>query len=63
MGMLILVLGLNLVISFLNARNVGRVWAETKAIGGWIRVVAWASSSPTSLFRRATCRQRCSACC
>ena len=59
MGMLILVLGLNLVISFLNARNVGRVWAETKAIGGWIRVVAWA----TSLFRRATCRQRCSACC
>ena len=29
MGMLILVLGLNLVISFLNARNVGRVWAET----------------------------------
>ena len=61
MGMLILVLGLNLVISFLNARNVGRVWAETKAIGGWIRVVAWAS--PTSLFRRATCRQRCSACC
>ncbi len=55
MGMLILVLGLNLVISFLNARNVGRVWAETKAIGGWIRVVAWA--------RRATCRQRCSACC
>ena len=43
MGMLILVLGLNLVISFLNARNVGRVWAETKAIGGWIRVVAWAA--------------------
>ena len=44
MGMLILVLGLNLVISFLNARNVGRVWAETKAIGGWIRVVAWAGA-------------------
>lgn len=44
MGMLILVLGLNLVISFLNARNVGRVWAETKAIGGWIRIVAWAGA-------------------
>ena len=50
MGMLILVLGLNLVISFLNARNVGRVWAETKAIGGWIRVVAWAAIGFTYVY-------------
>ena len=49
MGMLILVLGLNLVISFLNARNVGRVWAETKAIGGWIRVVAWAGAIQSAI--------------
>lgn len=41
MLMLVLVLGLNLVISFLNARNVGRVWAESKAVGGWIRLLAW----------------------
>lgn len=37
MGMLLLVLIFNLVVSFLNARNVGRVWAESKALGGWIR--------------------------
>ena len=41
MLMLVLVLGLNLVISFLNARNVGHVWAESKAVGGWIRLLAW----------------------
>ena len=41
MAMLIGVMILNLVISFLNARNVGRIWAETKAVGGWIRLLAW----------------------
>ena len=41
MLMLVLVLGLNLVISFLNARNVGRVWAESKAVGGWIRSLSF----------------------
>ena len=41
MLMLFLVLGLNLVISFLNARNVGRIWAESKAVGGWGRLLAW----------------------
>ena len=41
MLMLFLVLGLNLVISFLNARNVGRIWAESKAVGGWVRLLAW----------------------
>ena len=48
MLMLVLVLGLNLVISFLNARNVGRVWAESKAVGGWIRLPASPSSTPSS---------------
>lgn len=41
MAMLIGVMILNLVISFLNARNVGRIWAESKAVGGWIRLLAW----------------------
>lgn len=43
MSMLLLigVMILNLVISFLNARNVGRVWAESKAVGGWVRVLTW----------------------
>lgn len=44
MGMLLLVLIFNLVVSFLNARNVGRVWAESKALGGWIRLVVWAGA-------------------
>ena len=44
MGMLLLVLVLNLVISFFNARNVGKIWAESKAIGGWVRVLAWAGA-------------------
>lgn len=41
MLLLIGVMILNLVISFLNARNVGRVWAESKAVGGWVRILAW----------------------
>lgn len=43
MSMLLLigVMILNLVISFLNARNVGRVWAESKAVGGWVRILTW----------------------
>ena len=49
MLLLMLVLGVNLVISFLNARNVGRVWAETKAVGGWIRVLAWCGAIQSAI--------------
>lgn len=35
------VLLLNLVISFFNARSAGQVWAESKAVGGWIRLLVW----------------------
>ena len=35
---------LNLFISFFNARSVGRVWVETKALGGAVRIVAWAGA-------------------
>ena len=41
MLLLIGVMILNLVISFLNTRNVGKVWAESRAAGGWIRLLAW----------------------
>lgn len=41
MAMLIGIMILNLVISFFNARNVGQIWAESKAVGGWIRLLAW----------------------
>ena len=33
---------INLVISFFNARSCGKVWAESKAIGGWFRACVWA---------------------
>ena len=39
--MIFLILLLNLGISFFNARSVGKVWAESKAVGGWIRLLAW----------------------
>ena len=35
---------LNLFISFFNARSVGRIWAESKALGGFIRLVVWAGA-------------------
>lgn len=41
MLLLIGIMILNLVVSFFNARNVGRVWAESKAVGGWIRILTW----------------------
>lgn len=44
MLMLVGIMILNVVISFFNARNVGKIWAESKAIGGWVRVLAWAGA-------------------
>ena len=44
MLLLIGVMILNVVISFINARNVGRIWAESRAVGGWIRLLAWAGA-------------------
>ena len=41
MLLLIGVLLLNLVISFFNAKSAGQVWAESKALGGWIRLLVW----------------------
>lgn len=42
--MVFVIMLINLVISFFNARNVGRVWEESKAVGGWIRVVVWSGA-------------------
>lgn len=38
---LVLICFLNLLISFSNARTVGLVWCESKAIGGWVRLLVW----------------------
>ena len=42
--MIVLVLLVNGVISFMNARAAGNVWAESKGIGGWIRILAWCAA-------------------
>lgn len=41
MGMILLLLAINLGVSWLNCVSVGRVWNESKALGGWIRLLAW----------------------
>lgn len=42
--MVVLILVLNFGISWFNAWSVGRSWAETKAVGGWSRVVIWCAA-------------------
>ena len=42
--MTLFIMLLNLTISYFNARSCGRVWAESKAIGGWFRLVVWAGA-------------------
>lgn len=41
MFMLILLLALNFVVSWLNCWSVGGMWAESKALGGFPRLLAW----------------------
>lgn len=41
MFMILVIVLLNLFISYWNAKQAGKVWAEVKAIGGWIRLVTW----------------------
>jgi len=47
--MIILLLILNAVISFFNARNTGKIWAESKAIGGWVRLLAWCGAIQSAI--------------
>lgn len=39
-GWLLLILVLNFIVSIFNAKSVGRMWSESKAIGGFMRVLA-----------------------
>ena len=40
----LLLLVINLGISFWNARVTGKNWLESKAAGGWIRIVTWSGA-------------------
>ena len=44
MFMLVLLVLLNLGISFWNARQAGMAWSESKGVGGWIRVIVWCAA-------------------
>lgn len=41
MGMLLLMLLLNFVVSWANCWSIGRAWNEAKAAGGWARLLTW----------------------
>lgn len=47
--MIFVILLVNLAVSFFNARNTGRVWAESKAVGGWIRLLAWCGAIQSAI--------------
>ncbi len=44
MIMLFLLVLLNIGISFWNARQAGKAWAESKGAGGWIRIIVWCAA-------------------
>jgi hypothetical protein len=44
MQMIVLILVINYAISWWNAYATGKSWAESKAIGGWIRIIAWSGA-------------------
>ncbi len=44
----LVMLAVNFGISWFNARSVGAIWRESKAIGGWPRVTAWAGAIMSS---------------
>lgn len=47
--MIFLVLLLNLGISWWNCYALGGIWAESKALGGFIRVVAWCAATQAAI--------------
>jgi hypothetical protein len=48
-AMIILILVLNVAISFLNAYVCGRSWQESKAVGGILRLVVWCTAIQSAL--------------
>lgn len=38
---LIFIVVINLLISWFNAKSTGKIWLESKAVGGWVRLMAW----------------------
>lgn len=49
MVLLILMLALNLVVSWFNCYSVGGIWAESKTLGGFPRVLAWCGAIQSAI--------------
>jgi len=47
--MLLGLLALNFAISWWNCYAVGGMWVESKAIGGWTRLVAWSAAAQSAI--------------
>jgi hypothetical protein len=47
--MIFLLLTLNFAISWFNCYSVGGIWSESKALGGWIRIVAWCAAIQSAI--------------
>ncbi len=47
--MVLIFLAVNFVISIFNAWSVGRTWVETKAIGGWARLMSWMGATMSAV--------------
>ncbi len=46
---IVLILILNFGVSWWNARTCGRAWEESKAVGGWIRVLVWCGAVQSAI--------------
>lgn len=44
MFLFLLIILANLGISYWNAKQAGRVWAESKAVGGWVHTMTWCAA-------------------
>ena len=49
MFLIVIICLINLFISFMNARSCGLIWCESKAIGGFIRVLVWCGAIQSAI--------------
>ena len=45
----LLIVAIGLGVAYWNARIAGKIWLESKAVGGWIRVVAWCGAIQSAM--------------
>lgn len=45
----LLIVAVGLGVAYWNARIAGKIWLESKAVGGWVRVVAWCGAVQSAM--------------